>query len=71
MKWLTVSLAVNVHRDGRLRLATGSQTESGDQKSSGGHEERYSDDDEYEEVPLSSTYIYLSAQLFLPLFYCN
>jgi len=69
MKWLTVSLAVNVHRDGRLKLATGSQSESGDDKSSGGHEERYSDDDEYEEVALCSTCTYLSAPFFITLYY--
>ena len=69
MKWLTVSLAVNVHRDGRLKLATGLQSKSGDQKLSGRHDEQYSDDDEYEQVLLCSTYTYLTAQIVLTLFY--
>jgi len=33
-----------------MKLATGSQSESHDEKSSAGREERYSEDDEYDEV---------------------
>lgn len=57
-----------------MKLATGSQTESHDEKSSAGHEEQYSEDDDYEQVAVCCTYTVLihvhscSAQLLLLLY---
>jgi len=62
-------LALTVHRHGWMKLAAGSQAETNDQKSSSGHGDQHSEDDDYEEVAVCRYFTPLHLHNFLLLLF--